>query len=92
MSMGQEWLDDMMIWEASQLDEEYYEDAARTRRVWIDERGRETKIKKMSTQHIVNSIKMIDRLYTTRELVRPFLMRELKKRPCGKFIIAQEGL
>lgn len=92
MGMGEEWLDDMLIWEAGQPDEDYYKDAARARRVWIAGNGDEYKIKKMSTQHILNCIKMIDSRGTTRELVRPFLMRELKKRPCGKFIIQKEGL
>jgi hypothetical protein len=72
----------------------YYEDAARHRRVWVAENGDEYRIKQMSTQHILNCIKMIDNSYygSTRESVRPFLMRELEKRPGGRFIIGQEGL
>ena len=83
MSMGQEWLDDMMIFD---MEREFYLQDKLASRVWVCENGKETHISKLSRDHLVNCIKHIvrggpDSVHGYGNEWLPVLRDELRKRP-----------
>jgi hypothetical protein len=86
-----DWIDD---WD---MDLDYYrlfffEEAEKG--YWVDKHGDRIRFKKMKLSHLMNSLNM---LLSGRAMTRidtiPFLVKEIRKRPGGRFALARvEGL
>lgn len=90
-----DWIDPWDMWPDLDYRRLYYFDEAESG-YWIDVHGQRIKFKKMKLAHLVNSLKMLlHGRANSRVDVIPFLAEEIRKRPGGKFILAQlkrEGL